>query len=154
AAGYISAMPKRKRLALSVWGLLGAVPLIQLAGALGVVRDQLGRGGLELVESQHISEVFNLLSRELFNKGDDTEAVREHGVSRMLAWTNVVVPLMTPETVPYRGMDGFFDEAVQTFKVSSVSGSTPDELYDAGLWNGPARQYGFTVNSETSVEFT
>jgi hypothetical protein len=51
-------------------------------------------------------------------------------------------------------MDGFLDEAVQTFKISSVSGSTPDDLYNAGLWNAPARQYGFTVNSETSVEFT
>src|SRR5262249_25653020 len=87
-------------------------------------------------------------------KGADSEAVKEHGVSRLLAWTNVVVPLMTPNTVPYRGMDRFVDEAIQTFQVSSVSGSTPDDLYDAGLWNAPARQYGFTVNSFTSVEFT
>jgi len=154
AAGYISSLPKRKRLAVGVCAILGAVPVIQLSGALGVVRDQLGRGGLEIVESGRVSEVFSQLSKEMFGKGDDTQAVREHGVSRLLAWTNVVVPILTPETVPYRGMDRFLDEAVETFKVSSVSGSTPDDLYDAGLWTAPARQYGFTVNSYTSVEFT
>ena len=154
AAGYISAMPKRKRLVAGACSLLAAVPLIQLAGALGVVRDELGRGGLEMVETGHITDVFRLLSQELMGGGNDTLAVKEHGVSRLLAWTNVVVPLMTPETVPYRGLDGFLDEATQTFRIASVSGLTPDDLYDAGLWNAPARQYGFTVNSYTAVEFT
>jgi hypothetical protein len=155
AAGFISAMPKRKRLLVSVCATLLAVPLLQLAGALGVVRDELGRGGLEMVEAGHVNEVFRELSRELM-PGDqqDIEVLREHGVSRLLAWTNVVVPLMTPQTVPYRGLDGFLDEATQTFRVASVTGSTPDDLYDAGLWNAPARQYGFTVNANTSVEFT
>ena len=49
---------------------------------------------------------------------------------------------------------GLKPHLVETFKVSSVSGSTPDDLYDAGLWTAPARQYGFTVNSYTSVEFS
>jgi len=154
-AGLISALPERRRLIVGVCAVFAAVPLIQLAGALGVVRDELGRGGLEMVESGHLSDVFHQLSRELL-PGDshDAEVLREHGVSRLLSWTNVVVPLMTPQVVPYRGMTRFLDEATQTFQVASLSGSTPDDLYDAGLWNAPARQYGFTVNAYTSVEYT
>jgi hypothetical protein len=154
-AGYISAVPRRKRIMASVCAAVLAVPLIQLAGALGVVRDELGRGGLEMFESDHIAEVFHQLSREMLpGDSQSTEAVREHGVSRLLAWTNVVVPLMTPETIPYRGFDGFLDEVSQTFRVASVSGLTPEDLYEAGLWTAPARQYGFSVNAFTSVEFT
>jgi hypothetical protein len=141
-------LPKRKRLVVSICAAFAAVPLIQLAGALGVVRDELGRGGLEMFESGRVEEVFQQLSRELLpGDSQDVEALREHGVSRLLSWTNVVVPMMTPQTVPYR-------EATQTFQVASLSGSTPDDLYDAGLWNAPARPYGFTVNAYTSVEFT
>jgi hypothetical protein len=155
ATGFISALPDRKRVVVGICAVFAAVPLIQLAGALGVVRDELGRGGLEMVESGHLSEVFRQLSRELLpDDRQDVEVLREHGVSRLLSWTNVVVPLMTPQTVPYRGMTGLLDEAAQTFQVASFSGSTPDDLYEAGLWNAPARQYGFTVNAYTSVEFT
>jgi hypothetical protein len=155
AAGFISAVPKRKRIIVSICAVVATVPLIQLAGAMGVVRDQLGRGGLEMVEAGHLSEVFRQLSRELLpGESQDVELLREHGVSRLLAWTNVVVPMMTPQPVPYRGMSGLLDEAAETFQIASVSGSTPDDLYDAGLWNAPARQYGFSVNTYTSVEFT
>jgi hypothetical protein len=128
ATGFISALPDRKRVVVGICAVFAAVPLIQLAGALGVVRDELGRGGLEMVESGHLSEVFRQLSRELLP--DDRQ------------------------DVPYRGMTGLLDEAAQTFQVASFSGSTPDDLYEAGLWNAPARQYGFTVNAYTSVEFT
>jgi hypothetical protein len=72
----------------------------------------------------------------------------------MLAWSNVVVPLMTPEIIPYRGMNGFLEETAQTFRIASVSGLTPDDLLDAGLNNEPVRLYGFTINSHTAVEFT
>jgi hypothetical protein len=154
-AGYISAMPRRKRVIASTCAAVAAIPLMQLAGALGVVRDELGRGGLEMVETGRVSEVFERLSHEMFpDEGQTSEAVREHGVSRMLAWTNVVVPMMTPEVVPYRGFDGFLDEAARTFQIASLSGYTPDDLYDAGLWTAPAKDYGFTVNAYTSVEFT
>jgi hypothetical protein len=82
-----------------------------------------------------------------------TDEVNVQGVSRMLAWANVVVPVMTPEMIPYRGIDGFLNEAEQTFKVAALSGLTADDLYDSGLHTAQARAYGFTVNSETSVEF-
>ena len=153
-AGYISALPKGRRIAAGVCAVVAMVPLIQLAGAAGLVRNDLGRG-LELVQPDHIREVFRQLSREMMpGNQSNAEDVKIEGVSRLLAWTNVVVPLMTPEAVPYRGLDGVLAEAAQTFRIASMSGLTPDDLYDAGLLAAPARLYGFTINSNTAVDFT
>ena len=152
--GYISALSGGRRFAVGALALMGTVPLVQLAGAVGVVRDDLGRGGLELMQADHVREVFRHLW-DAMAPGDkqSAEEVNVQGVSRMLGWTNVVVPLMTPDTIPYRSLDGFFDEALQTFRVASMSGLTADDLYDAGLSTAQARVYGFNVSSSTSVEF-
>jgi len=152
--GCVSALPARRRLALGTLALAGTIPLIQFAGAVGVVRDDLGRGGLELLKPDHVREVFRHLSAALTPGGNqDAQEVNVQGLSRMLAWANVVVPVMTPEVIPYRGLDGFFTDAVQTFRIARVSDLTADDLYDAGLHNAQARAYGFTVTSSTSVEF-
>jgi hypothetical protein len=154
-AGYISALPRGRRLAVGACAGLALVPLLQFAGALGVVRDELGRGGLELATTDHIRDVFTELSREMTpGSQQNAEAINTQGLGRILAWTNVVVPIMTPETIPYRGLNGFFDEAVDSFHIASLSGLTADDLYDALLFNSPARLYGFTINSNTSVEFS
>lgn len=155
AAGYISALPKRRRFGVSVCAVIAMVPLIAFAGAAGVVRDRLGRGGLELVTIDHILDVLHELSSELtLGNQQDKEEVTGQGVGRLLAWSNVVVPLMTPETIPYRGFDGFLEEAAQTFRIARISGLTADDFQDLGLGNAQARVYGFTVNSNTAVEFT
>ena len=152
AAGYISALPRGRRLAAGACAVLAMVPLLQLAGAMGVVRGEVGRGGLELARPENIRAVFQVLSREL-TSGENAEDVNMQGVGRMLAWANVVGPIMTPESIPYRGLHGFIDETATTFQIATISGMTADDLYDAGLFNAPARIYGFTVNANTSVEF-
>jgi hypothetical protein len=155
AAGYVSALTRRQRIVVGAVAMLAVIPLIQFAGAVGVVRDRLGRGGFELMQSDHVREVFRELSLELSTSDQlDADAINNQGLGRLVAWTNVVVPLMTPETVPYRGMDGLFDEARKTFQVASISGLTADDLYDTGLFAAPARIYGFTISSNTAVEFT
>src|SRR5581483_4331080 len=155
AAGLISAMPRRKRIIAVVAATIAAVPLIQIAGALGVVRDQLGRDALGEMRRDEATEVFRRLRLVLTSSnGRDSEETQVQGVSRLLAWTNVVVPLLTPEQVPYRQIDGILDEATSTFKIASLSGLTADDFYDAQLFNAPARNYGFHVSSDTSVEFT
>jgi hypothetical protein len=152
--GYISALPSRPRIVASAISVLAIVPLIQLAGAAGIVRDDLGRGGLELLQADHVRAVFVQLSRELMpDDRSNAEDVRIQGISRLLSWSNVVVPIMTPQVIPFRGLDGILNEALLTFRVASLSGLTRDELYDSGLFESPARLYGFTVNSGTSVEF-
>jgi hypothetical protein len=153
-AGYVTSLSGRRRLAVGALTLVATVPLLQLAGAVGVVRDDLGRGGLELVKGDHVREVFRHLSDAMVSgNGQSTEEVNVQGVSRMLAWANVVVPVMTPEAIPYRGLDGFFGEAVETFRIARLSGLTADDLYDAGLSTAEARTYGFNVSSSTAVEF-
>ena len=154
-AGYISALPRGRRLVVGACAGLAMVPLIQLAGALGVLRDEVGRGGLELLRPDHAQEVFDGILRQMTpSDQQNSEEVTRQGVARLLAWTNVVVPIMTPETIPYRGFDGFLDEAIQTLRIARVSGLTVDDLLDAGLATAPARVYGFSVNANTSVEFT
>jgi hypothetical protein len=151
-AGYVSTVAGgRRRVVVGAFAVLAMVPLIQFAGALGVVRDELGRGGLELARVDHIKDVLEGTVRQMTA---DPEQVTMHGAGRFLAWTNVVVPLMTPESIPYRRFDGFVAEASQTFQVASVSGRTLEDSFDAGLLNASARVYGFTVNSETSFDFT
>lgn len=154
-AGYISALPRKRRFAVATGAAIAAIPLVQLSGAVGVVRDQVGRGGLELMRADHAAQVFQEITRQLTDDDrEQAEEVRAQGVSRMLAWTNVVVPLMTPDSIPYRGFAGFVDEGMETFRIASVTGLTADDFYDAGLSNAAARRYGFTVNGNTSVEFT
>lgn len=154
-AGYISTLPGRRRLLVAICASIAAVPVIQLSGAVGVVRDQVGRGGLELMRTDHIAQVLHELTRELTSDDrEQAEEIQAQGVSRLLAWTNVVVPLMTPDTIPYRGLAGLVDEGIATFRVASVAGVAADDFYEAGLNNAPARHYGFTVNANTSVEFT
>ena len=153
-SGFISGMPPRKRAVAGACALLAVLPLLQLAGAIAVVRRELGRDMLNVTNPERFAEVFQRLTEVMTSAGDrNAEETRVEGVSRQLAWTNVVVPLMTPETVSYRGLDGFLNEALGTFRIARLSGSTADDLYDAGLYNTPARDYGFTVNSNTAVEF-
>jgi len=153
-AGYVSALPRSRRLVVGACGGLAMMLLLQVAGALGVVRDELGRGGLELLGPDRVREMFDGILRQM-TPGDQqsSQAVMLQGVGRLLAWTNVVVPIMTPESIPYRGFDGFLDEAAGTLRIASVSGLTVDDLLDIGLANAQARVYGFPVNSSTSVEF-
>jgi hypothetical protein len=155
AVGYISVLPRRRQAAAWICAIIAIVPLVRFVGAVGVARDELGRGGLEVVQFDHMREMFDRTFREMMPGdkaiGDDLAL---QGVSRFLAWSNVVVPLMTPEAIPYRGLEEFPDEARQTFRIASMSGLTPEDLFDAGLYTAPARQYGFTVNANTSVEFS
>jgi hypothetical protein len=154
AAGFVSALPSRRRILVGAVGMIAAIPLIQLAGALGVVRDDLGRGGLEMMKAEHVREVASALSRKMSSSDrDEAEAVNFQGFGRLLSWTNVVVPILTPETVPYRDLTGIVEEATQTFRIASLSRLTVDDLYDADLYTAPARRYGFMVTATTSVEF-
>jgi len=154
-AGYISSLPSRKRWLVGALALAASIPMLEVAGAMGVVRGDTGRGGLELVRTDHVRDVLVQLSRQVSSDNkDDADAIRAQGVGRMLAWTNVVVPILTPETVPYRGLAGLFDEMTQMVKIAQLSGLNADDLYDADLYMAPARRYGFMVNANTSVEFS
>jgi hypothetical protein len=153
-AGYVSALPKgRARLIAGGCAALVMVPLIQAAGALGVVRDDLGRGGLELFRLDRVQEVFDGMLRQMTTAERNSDEIGMHGIGRLLPWPSMVVPLMSPESIPYRGFDGFVDDAVQTFRIASLSGLSVDDLLDAGLLTAQARPYGFTVTSSTAVEF-
>ena len=153
AAGWISAMPKRRRAIAILIATGAAIPLVQLAGAMGVVRDQLGRDRLDGLRQDQAAEMFRQVAHLFLLTGRGSQETQVQGVSRLLAWANVVVPLLTPDLIPYRGLKTLADDSVRTFQIASVSGLTADDLYDADLFNGPARIYGFHVDSSSSVEF-
>jgi len=155
AAGYISSLEQRKRWLVGAVAIAAAIPMLEVAGAMGVVRGDTGRGGLELVQAEHVRDVLVQVSRQVRSGSqDDADAIRAQGVGRMLAWTNVVVPILTPDTVAYRGLGGLFDETAQMVRVAQFSGLNADDLFDADLYMAPARRYGFMVNSNTAVEFS
>jgi hypothetical protein len=153
-AGYVSALPKSRRLIAGAFAGLAIVPLLEFSGAAGIVRSELGRG-FERVKPEHVREVFDGIVRQMGERrGENFGDIAVEGVGRLLAWTNVVVPIMTPETIPYRGFDGFLSEMIQTFHIARLSGTTADDFYDLGLGTAPASEYGFTVNANSSVEMT
>src|SRR5207302_5784536 len=123
------ALPQRKRWLVGTLALTASIPMFEVSGAMGVVRGHTGRGGLELVKTDHVRDVFTQLSRQVSSDDkDDADAIRAQGVGRMLAWTNVVVPILTPDTIPYRGLAGLLDETTQMLKIAQISGLSADEL--------------------------
>src|SRR5262249_11383309 len=61
-AGFVSGMPIRKRVVAGVFALVAVVPLVQLAGAMAVVRKELGRGMLDVISQDRFAEVFGRLT--------------------------------------------------------------------------------------------
>src|SRR5207249_395748 len=53
ATGWISALPPRRRRVLTICGVLAIVPLVQLAGAVGIVRSEMGRDRPEFAQPDH-----------------------------------------------------------------------------------------------------
>jgi len=125
---------------------------VLVSGIAGQVRSDLGRGGMELVSERRASDFVEATGRELRAGGAVRLAFAE-GVRRLVPWTSVAIPIMTPRPVPYRGFEGFLDEIVNTFQIAAVSGTSRADLIDAGVGTAAARAYGFGVDVGTNVEF-
>jgi hypothetical protein len=151
AIGFILSLPAPRRGRIAVTMALAAIPVFIISGVIGVVRDQIGRGGLEILSSDRISQVFYAVTDSFTNPSGENATL--NGLRRMVIWSNLVVPVMSPAMVDYRGFENLGNELALSAQIASVSGLSRDELYQAGLASAPANDYGFNVNSGNSVEF-
>lgn len=152
SAGWLYSAPRhgRRRARLLAGGL--AVALMVASGVIGIVRGRIGRGGVELVSAERARTVVDASSSAI----DQEQAweVADEAISRMVAWCNVAVPILSPMPVPFRGYESIGTELEQVATINRISGRSVDDLLASGLGTAPATNYGFTVNSQTSVEFS
>lgn len=120
---------------------------VALAGVIDATRTEVGRGGLERTSSTEIALTLSRAKEILrFGQGSTDATSVELGLSRFVPWSNLVVPVMSPASVPFRGWDDLGEELRSLYKLGRFTGST----YSS---NDHANNYGFLVSSTTSVEF-
>jgi len=148
----IAARPSERVTVLWKTAAVGVVAVL-ISAAVGSVRSELGRGGIELVNLDRAAEMVSAIRTQVTSNSGRENWVATEGISRMIVWSNVIVPSLSPDTVPYRGFDSFFAELAQSSKIARVAGLTRDDYLSAGLGSAPAVAYGFAVDQATSVEF-
>ncbi len=155
--GRISIATGRRRVKLVVIAVLGAIPALAVSGLIGIVRTEVGRGGVEILSAERVIQVFEasmeILSEPKHDSPDRGEGLKAEGLARMVSWPNIVVTLLSPDFVPYRGVDGYWDELKASASIASLSGKSREDLYEEGLYSAPATAYGYFVNAGNSVEF-
>ncbi|MEW6731317.1 MAG: hypothetical protein AB1489_08260 [Acidobacteriota bacterium] len=152
--GIISSLRGQARKRATLIVVVASIPIFLISGVVGTMRDQIGRGGLELFSIERATQVIESIPESLTSVPSTNNAeIAIQGLGRMLIWTNIVIPVMSPSLVPYREFTGIEEEIKLSLQISNLAGLSRDDLYDAGLSSAPANSYGFTVNSGNSVEF-
>jgi len=132
-------------------GLL-MIPVFYVSSLVENVRREVRDSGSDSViaRSQSIAE---LLPKEKGQANIRITCVR--GIDRMIMWSELVALALTPEVVPYRGFDNFWDE-MRLLNRTSVSANIKEfveEQYDLTLGPGAAILYGFGVSAGGTVPF-
>lgn len=144
---YLSA-PRVRRRWLTALAIPVGITAIFFLGLAGVVRDQLGRGGGEIVNRERINDA--MIEATAAMNGStilaNLEAPVFKALTRIVRWTNVVVPLSSPRPVAFRGLVGLRSEVTSIFSLGQFSATR----FSA---NEVANDYGFRVDEGTSVEF-
>jgi hypothetical protein len=152
--GYLLATPAKRRARVLLMLVVSALPLIALSGMVSIIRGEIGRGGIEILSTDRISQVidraFNLVGTA------DEEGKRDlvlEGIGRLVSWPSLEVAMMSPDPIAYRGLSTLPGEILASCKIHKFSGIDRQDTYDLGLGSAPARLYGFEVDTHTSVEF-
>ncbi len=141
------------------WYLLGLIVVVAIPGSyvfgmIETIRDSVGRLQISEITISKIAEVASQLkngkekSRDAYNQLPFWVTANY----RLLTWPTVVVAASTGGQGPYRGFDDLPQQIVASLNVVSLTGDM-NSYYDEGLYNLRATDYGFTVNTGTSVEF-
>lgn len=157
ALGWLYAGPRnRRRVEVLLVSGLGAFLMI-MSGIVGLVRGEMGRGGIEMVSIER-AQAMAAASRERLGDGGEEGGggpeIAQEAFSRLVAWSNLVVPILSPNPVPYRGYVNLLDEVKTASTINALAGRSAEQWLAAGLGSGAATRYGFIVNPSTSVEFS
>jgi hypothetical protein len=128
--------------------------MIAISGALGTVREEIGRGDFSIFSLDRVAQTTDAVWRRLAYKSNviDQDLVL-NGLGRMVVWPNLEAAILTPESIPYRGFDDFAHEVLRSFRIFTLEDFSRQDTYDAGLFSYPATRYGYLVNTDTSVEW-
>lgn len=146
--GMFIGAPKHLKWRLAALGVPAGAVMVLFLGLSGVVRDQIGRGGGEVVTAQRVNDALIEASASLSGESvlQNIEAPVFKALTRIVRWTNVAVPVMSPDVVPYRGLSGIKGELIAAASIGQFSGV-------GATMNDVANEYGFRVDEGTSVEF-
>lgn len=155
--GHLTSLRGRARTRMAVFGGALGVLALMLSGLAGLVRQEVGRGGIEILSLERVSKAVDSATKviegqQTVSAGSDFTITTE-GLSRMVVWPNIFVPIMTPSTLPYRGYEELPNEIALSMQIAKISGASLEDLLEAGMFSAPANRYGFMVNTETSVEW-
>jgi hypothetical protein len=141
------------------WYLLGlivvlAIPGSYVFGMIESIRNSVGRLQISEITVGKIAEVASQLKS---GKEESRDAYNQLPLwvtanYRLLTWPTVVVAASTGGQGPYRGFDDLSQQIVASLNVVALTGEM-NSYYNEGLYNLRAADYGFMVNTETSVEF-
>jgi hypothetical protein len=152
--GYFLSTPTKKKFRSAVLLTALAVPVFVLSGVAGVVRGRIGRGGIEMFTADRLGAIVESASDLLQATDESTRHdIALDAIGRMVVWPNLTVVMLTPEAVPYRGLSTLPKEIVASTKIGYLTGISRQHFYDLGLGSTPARLYGYTVSTQSSVEF-
>lgn len=151
--GYILTLRGEKRKLAMVLAGGGALALLAVSGVIEVVRNEIGRGGIEILTWERLSDVIEESRRTLDVSSGERQLAMFYALGRTLPPPNVAIPALSPETVPYRGFEGLESEIRAMAQINALVGRSTIDLMDAGLMASPARAYGFMINEYTSFEF-
>jgi len=151
--GFIVQQTTRSRRILwIVAGLAGAFPLLLLGGLIQVLRDEVGRTNLQSMRTgeiiSHFGDALDQSVRNNVNTWDETQnSALWFGLSRLLDWSLIAVPNMSPGFIAYRGYGDFPSEIEGMFSVPGLD-IFPELGFDS---RSLAIPYGFGVSSELDV---
>jgi hypothetical protein len=162
--------PKARVKWVSVFLIIGIPIGMVFVGVSGIVRDQIGRGGIEVVQQEgRVSEFGNTFS-EVFNAylSGDVEVLQqidEQSSGRLNSSASILENVLTktPTEVPYRGFDNIDFELNEIFNLVAFSGDVSIDninekrtLYaELEIGHAAANRYGgYAVSATNSVEWS
>jgi hypothetical protein len=151
--GYITTLHGWHRRRAIMLTLAGGLAAFFVTGIIGIVRQEIGRGGVEIFSSERVAAVINEAEQVVAQGASGRDLIVFNALTRLLAPTNVAVPMLSPEVIPYRGFEGLQREIVATARIQALSGVSHGEYLEAGLGQGPANAYGFLVDETNAFEF-
>jgi hypothetical protein len=139
-------------------------------GVSGIVRDQIGRGGIEVLQQEgRVSEFSNTFSEVLnaYLSGDAEvlQQIDEQSSGRLKSSSSILENVLTktPSEVPYRGFENIDFELNEIFNLVAFSGDVSIDninekrtLYaELEIGHAAANRYGgYAVSATNSVEWS
>jgi len=149
----MGATPRQRWIVLGMMVLLG-IPGAFVFGRIESIRTAVGRLSVSEITSAKISEVVAGIKKVRLPGGDPYDelpaAVKAN--FRLVTWPTVVVAAATGANGGQRGFADLPQQIVASLNVVSVTGEMSG-YYNEGLFNLRAADYGFRVDTGTSVEF-